>query len=102
MSKSIKDALQQAGFKASRQENERPKLAKKQITKKVKHQETRNYCEVCNNILPDVEKYQHNNPTIRVQWICARCADINQIPDRTRVTSQSEFSKTGIFHREFH
>ena len=101
MGNSLKDALQKAGFKTTRQENERKKIRKKDKTKKMKHQETRNYCEVCNNICPDVERYKHKNPTISAQWICARCADRHQIPDSTRITTQSDFAKQGIFHREF-
>ena len=36
MGNSLKDALQKAGFKKSKQENERPKMRKKDKTKKVK------------------------------------------------------------------
>ncbi|MCK5072364.1 MAG: hypothetical protein KAQ98_02995 [Bacteriovoracaceae bacterium] len=101
MGNSLKDALKKAGFKASRQENERPMIKRKKKTKVVKHQEERNFCEVCKNVCPDVELYKHRNPTVDAQWICARCADIHQIPDSTRKSSQSDFAKKGMFRREF-
>lgn len=98
---SLKDALQKAGFKPSKQENERPKLPKKERKVIEKHQEHRNFCEICNAVCPDVELYKHNIQTIDAQWICIRCADRNSIPDSTRRTNQSECAQKRMFRREF-
>ena len=99
---SLKDALKNAGFRQSNQENERAKKAKwNKVKKSVGHQEQRNYCEVCDTIQPDVEKYNHSNPTIKARWICASCADKNLIDDKFRVTAQSDFSIKKTFRREY-
>lgn len=96
---SLKDALLKAGLKPTKAENERQRKPKKVKTKREVHQETRNYCEVCNAIYPDVEKYLHKKPTLDARWICVNCADKNEIHDQFRVTAQSEFSKTNRFKR---
>ncbi len=102
MGGSLKDALKKAGFKTGKDENERKHFKRnEQVDKSVKHQQQRNYCEVCNCIQPDVEHYKHRNPTIDAQWICAGCADRNQIPDTTRVSHQSDMAKKKMFRREF-
>lgn len=101
MVKSLKDALMGAGLKSSRTENERPKMRKKDKNKTQLHQEERNFCELCERIFPDVEHYKHRNPTIDVRWLCLGCADKNEIMDRFRTTAQSEYSKKGIFRREY-
>ena len=99
---SLKDALKNAGFRQSNQENERARKAKWNKSKKsVGHQEQRNYCEVCDSIQPDVEKYNHRNPTIKARWICSSCADKNLIDDKFRVTAQSDFSIKKTFRREY-
>ena len=98
----LKSALLKAGFKASKSENERQKREPWLKAKKsVKHQEQRNYCEVCETIQPDVEKYKHRNPTVEAEWICVSCADKNLIDDKFRVTSQSDFSIKKTFRREY-
>lgn len=101
MANSLKDALKQAGFKHSKQENERKKLKPKETTEAVRHQLTRNHCEVCDLMMPDVEQYKHKNPTVSGEWICLRCADKNSISDDFRMTAQSELSKKGMFKRFF-
>ncbi len=99
---SMKDALMKAGFKPKKSENERQKRAHwDKVKKSVVHQEQRNYCEVCESIQPDVEKYKHRNPTITAHWICVSCADKNLIDDKFRVTSQSDFSIKKLFKREY-
>jgi len=99
---SLKNALKDAGFRQSNQENERERKKKwTKTNKSVSHQEQRNYCEVCDSIQPDVEKYNHRNPTIRVQWICVSCADKNLIDDKFRATAQSDFSMKKTFKREY-
>lgn len=98
----LKSALLKAGFKASKSENERQKREPWLKAKKsVLHQEQRNYCEVCETIQPDVERYKHRNPTVEAEWICVSCADKNLIDDKFRVTTQSDFSKKNIFRREY-
>lgn len=99
---SMKDALLKAGFKPKQGENERQKRAHwDKVKKSVVHQEQRNFCEVCDSVQPDVERYNHRNPTIDAHWICVSCADKNMIDDKYRVTSQSDFSVKKLFKREF-
>lgn len=99
---SLKDALLKAGLKSSKNENDRQKRKNwVEVKKSVIHQEQRNYCEVCESIQPDVERYKHRNPVIDAQWICVSCADKNMIDDKFRVTVQSDFSIKKIFRREF-
>ena len=96
---SMKDALLKAGLKSSKVENERKQKITKDKTKVEKHQEKRNFCEVCEAIHPDVERFKHKNPRIDAQWICVNCADKNEIHDKFRVTHQSDFSKQGRYQR---
>lgn len=102
--KSLKDALLNAGLKPTsdaKSQNVREKVAKKQMTETVSHQEQRNFCEVCDQVRPDVERYQHRNPTTEAEWICVRCADQLQIADKFRRTAQSETSIKKMFRREY-
>ena len=99
---SLKDALLKAGLKSSKNENDRSRRKNwVEVKKSVIHQEQRNYCEACESIQPDVERYKHKNPIVNAQWICVSCADKNMIDDKYRVTSQSDFSIKNIFRREF-
>jgi hypothetical protein len=98
---SMKDALKKAGLKSSRTQNDRKKIAQKDKKNSERHQETRNFCEVCDLIQPDVEMFKHKNPTIDAEWICTACADREQIHDQFRVTNQSEFAKSKRYRREF-
>lgn len=98
---SLKDAMLKAGLKSSKTENMRKSTITRDKKKIEKHQEARNFCEVCELIQPDVERYVHKNPTVDAEWICAACADNEQIHDQFRVTNQSEFAKGKRFRREF-
>lgn len=98
---SIKDALKKAGFNATKGQNEREHVRGKVKKATEKHQEHRNFCEVCDLIHPDVENYKHKNPTIDAEWICAACADKEMIDDKFRTTHQSDFARSGRFRREF-
>jgi RNase P subunit RPR2 len=101
---SLKAAFLKAGIKPSsdaKSQNVREKIAKKQVTETVIHQGQRNYCEACDQVKPDVEQYSHRNPTTDAEWICVRCADQLQIPDKFRKTAQSDTSIKKIFRREF-
>lgn len=100
---SMKDQLLKAGFKATptvKAQNEREKVAKKQMTEAVVHQEQRNFCEECQQVRPDVELYYHRNPTTEAEWICVKCADQLKIPDMFRQTAQSDTSIKKMFRRE--
>ncbi len=102
--KSLKDALLKAGLKPTadpKAQNAREKVAKKQMSETVSHQVQRNYCEVCDQVRPDVEFYKHRNPTTEAEWICVRCADQLQIADTFRKTAQSETSIKKMFRREY-
>lgn len=96
---SLKDALLKAGLKSTKTENERAKKLKKEKHKIEKHQEQRNFCEVCEFIQPDVERFRHRNPLIDAEWICVNCADKNQILDECRITNQSDSAKNGRYLR---
>lgn len=98
---SLKDALEKAGMKASKRENERPKVEKAKQTETTKHQQMHDFCDACQRGMPDVEFYKHNNPCVDAQWLCLSCADKNSIPDDCRTTNQSEYSRRGIFRREY-
>lgn len=102
----MKDALLKAGLKATavpkdaKAENEREKIHRKKITETIIHQEQRNFCEECQQVLPDVELYYHNNPTTEAEWICVKCADRLKIADICRQTAQSDTSIKKMFRRE--
>lgn len=98
---SLKDALLKAGFKSTKTENER-KHVPTHLKKKVeRHQEQRNFCEICELIHPDVERFKHRLPHIDAEWICLNCADKEQVPDQFRVTAQSDASKGHRYRRAF-
>lgn len=96
---SMKDALLKAGFQSTKIQNERksvPRHLKKNIEK---HQEHRNFCEICELIQPDVERFKHRMPHIDAEWICLNCADKEQVPDQFRVTNQSDASRQKQYRR---
>lgn len=110
----LKDALMKAGFKETakpakpttpKDENFRPEVKVKgkdkvEVKQTITHQKQRNYCEECSQIKPDVEYYQHNNPTTEAEWICLRCADRLKIFDNCRRTAQSDTAIKKLFRRE--
>lgn len=98
---SLKDALLKAGYQSSKTQNERKKKITKEKTKVEKHQEHRNFCEVCETVQPDVELFKHRNPRIDAEWICSNCADKNEILDDFRKTAQSDFSRSGRYRRYY-
>jgi len=106
MMKSLKDALMKAGLKptetpkAPTPPNHREAIKKKQVTETIVHQIQRNFCEECQQVRPDVEFYQHRNPTTEAEWICIRCADKLKINDTFRKTAQSDTSIKKMFRRE--
>ncbi len=104
MGTSLKDALLKVGIKPvqpAKAVNERRKVKEKLKTTAEKHQEQRNFCEMCEKIQPDVEHYKHRNPSIDAEWICCQCADENSIQDRFRITSQSDMSIKKMFRRRY-
>jgi superfamily II helicase len=98
---SLKDALKKAGFSNVKDENERKHKIKKEVTKSEKHQEHRNFCEVCEFIQPDVERFRHKHPRIDAEWICSNCADKNEILDEFRLTNQSDSARNGGYRRYY-
>lgn len=98
---SLKDALLKAGLKGTKQENHRDSAKGREVKQSEKHQHTRNFCEHCQNVEPDVERYKHRNPTTDAEWICVACADRLMIDDKFRVTHQSDFAKKNMFKRFF-
>jgi len=103
MSNSLKDALEKAGLKFSKPQNERKRKPKvsKQPKAIEKHQRQRNFCECCDKTAPDVEFYKHNNPSIQASWLCIVCADKHSIPDDVRQSHQSDFAMRGTFRRRY-
>lgn len=101
MGNSLKDALMKAGLRSTKVENERMSKKGREVTQSERHQEIRNYCEHCNAVHPDVERYRHKSPFTDAEWICSACVDKLEIHDKFRVTQQSEFSKNGRFRREY-
>jgi hypothetical protein len=101
---SLKDQLLKAGLKPTptpKNQNEREKIPKKQVTDAIIHQEQRNFCEECQLVRPDVELYYHRNPTTEAEWICVKCADQLKIADQFRQTAQSNTSIKKMFRREY-
>lgn len=101
---SLKDALLKVGMKATepvKKQNDREKIAKKDVSETVSHQIQRNFCENCNQVRPDVEFYKHRNPTTEAEWICVKCADQLHILDKFRQTAQSDTSIKMMFRREY-
>ncbi len=101
MGKSLKDQLMEAGFRSNKMENHRESAKGRERKQSEKHQTTRNFCEHCNLIHPDVERYKHRNPTTEAEWICLGCVDKLMIDDKFRVTQQSDVSRKGMFKRFF-
>ncbi|GAB4018303.1 MAG: hypothetical protein Fur0010_19460 [Bdellovibrio sp.] len=101
MGNSLKDALMKVGLRSTKTENERLSKKGREVKLSERHQETRNYCENCNAVQPDVERYKHRSPFTDAEWICSACADKLELHDKFRVTQQSEFAKNGRFRREY-
>jgi len=98
---SLRDELEKAGYSSAKTANKRKQSATKAKTKTEKHQEHRNFCEVCEFIQPDVERFIHKNPRIDGEWICSNCADKNEILDDFRKTHQSDSAKNGRYRRYY-
>lgn len=99
--KSLKEQLKEAGFRSAKMENEREFSKGRERKQAEKHQTTRNFCEHCNLVFPDVELYKHRMPTTDAEWMCLNCADKLMIDDKFRQTQQSDVSKKKMFRRYF-
>lgn len=97
----MKEALKDAGLNSTMTENMRDSAKGRDRNQTEKHQHSRNFCEVCELIMPDVERFKHKNPTVDAEWICVGCADKNNILDEFRLTNQSDFAKQKKYRREF-
>ncbi|MGK0367763.1 MAG: superfamily II helicase [Thermoproteota archaeon] len=98
---SLKDALEKAGVKSTKSQNDREQKAVKVKNKSEKNQEHRNFCEVCEFVQPDVERFVHKKPTVDAEWICSNCADKVEVLDEFRVTHQSDFARRGRYRRQY-
>lgn len=106
MANQLKQALINAGIvtKEKLKDIEREKLKKLHLkdNKKMRDDQIRIICEVCNKSAPDVERYLHKNRIIEdKQWLCIMCADEYCIDDTHRTTAQSSHSKGGVFRRQY-
>jgi len=99
--KSLRDQLMEAGFRSNKMENHRESTRGREKKQAEKHQTTRNFCEHCSLVHPDVELYKHRMPTTEAEWMCLSCVDKLMIDDRFRKTRQSDVSKKGMFRRYF-
>jgi hypothetical protein len=104
---SLAEALKKAGFKSSQPQRKDPRKeprgTKDQAKggKKIHDHHQRTECESCHKTAPDVERYEHRNRLLDVQWLCVVCADNYKISDDFRKTAESNFSKRGIFTRNY-
>ena len=103
---SLQDALFKAGVVKKGKKTEKKGLENKKQEKHEKkkihsHQEHQTTCENCSRTYPDVERYKHRSPVVNGQWLCQNCADEFMISDEFRLTSQSEYNRSGIFRRRF-
>ncbi|NBX76897.1 MAG: hypothetical protein EBQ92_10120 [Proteobacteria bacterium] len=100
---SLGDALKKAGLKSSEMKRKEAHGTKDKAKdgSKIHQHHHRTECEACNKTAPDVERYEHRNRLLDVQWLCLVCADQYKISDDFRRTSQSSFSKRGVFTRTY-
>jgi thymidine kinase len=103
MGNQLKQALIDAGI-VSKKDLEREKIKKRHVSKssKIRQDQIRIVCEVCDKTAPDVERYQHKNRLITgKEWLCIPCADQYCIDDEFRNTHQSSHAKSGLFRRQY-
>ena len=98
---SMKDKLTDVGLNSTKTENMRDSARGRERNQTEKNQFERNFCEICELSMPDVERFKHKNPTVNAEWICLGCADKNDILDEFRMTHQSDFAKQNKYKREF-
>lgn len=106
MGQQLKQAFINAGVvpKDKLKEIDREKLKAGHLkdSKKMREDQIRIICEVCNKSAPDVERYHHANKRIEgKEWLCIPCADENCVDDSCRISNQSSHSKTGMFRRQY-
>lgn len=101
----LKDQLEKLGLRPTWNENSEKNYNEQERKPKPKlitpSQGSRNHCESCDKIAPDVEFYDHQNKVLRAKWLCTRCADRFAIHDDFRRSAQSDFSKKRAFRREY-
>jgi len=100
---SLGDALKKAGLKSSEMKRKEAHATKDKAKdgSKIHDHHHRTECEACHKTAPDVERYEHRNRLIDVQWLCILCADQYKISDDLRKTAQSSSSKRRLFIRNY-
>ena len=100
---SLGDALKKAGLKSSEMKRKEAHGTKDKAKdgSKIHDHHHRTECEACHKTAPDVERYEHRNRLLDVQWLCLVCADQYKISDDFRRTAQSSFSKRKILIRTY-
>ena len=105
---SLKEALEKAGFKASKPATRKPVRHVNRGTKdstrrggKIHDHHHRTECDACRKTAPDVERYDHRNRSLNAKWLCMVCADHYQISDDLRMTAESDISKRRMFVRNY-
>jgi len=74
---SLGDLLKKAGLKSSDMKRKEAHGTKDKAKdgSKIHNHHNRTECEVCQRPAPDVERYEHRNRLLDVQWMCIVCAD---------------------------
>lgn len=100
---SLGDYLKKAGLKSTEMKRKEAHATKDKGKdgSAIHEHHHRTECEACQRPAPDVERYDHRNRLLEVQWLCLICADQYKISDDFRRTSQSASSKRGMFLRTY-
>ncbi len=98
----MKKALQKAGIFSSEQHKPKERQRKDvQLDAERKGHEIRTQCAHCEEFKSNVELYEHKNRAVQAKWLCVKCADVNNISDDFRMTTQSPDARSGMFNRSY-
>lgn len=100
---SLGDAFKKAGILSSEMKRKQAHGTKDKAKdgSKIHEHHSRTECEFCRGSAPDVERYEHRNQLLDVQWLCLKCADEYKISDDLRRTAESSSSKRKLFIRNY-
>lgn len=100
---SLGDALKKAGLKSTEMKRKEAPATKDRGKdgSQIHEHHHRTECEACQRAAPDVERYEHRNRLLDVQWLCIVCADEYKISDDFRRTAQSNSAKRSLFIRNY-